>query len=73
MINNIINSTIWDQKRDQDIVECVNCQHKEEIKNAASSYPDGKCPKCSCSWTGGEKKSTIINITMPDDMKGGVG
>ena len=38
-----------------------------------ASYPDGNCPDCGESWTGGEKRSTTITVTMPEQISGGSG
>ena len=44
------------------------------IQNPAlSSYQTEKCPECGNSWTGDEKRSTMIEVTMPTALSGGAG
>ena len=59
-----------------DEVHCASCKNIITLVNTPSelaSYPGGKCPQCGSSWTGDEKRSTIIQVTMPESITGGAG
>jgi len=43
-----------------DMVKCTNCDNLVDTPEEIESYPDGNCPECGSSWTGEEKRSTII-------------
>jgi len=62
----------------EDTVFCNNCSLKyrrwDSGQNPAlSSYQTEKCPECGNSWTGEEKRSTMIEVTMPTALSGGAG
>ena len=50
-----------------DTVECVNCSNEVDTPEE-TFYPDGNCPDCGESWTGSEKRSTTIVVTMPEQI-----
>jgi len=60
----------WKPSTSSDTVECVNCNNAVDTPEEIASYPDGNCPDCGESWTGSEKRSTIIIVTMPEQMSG---
>ena len=63
----------WKPSTSTDVVECANCDNAVDTPEEIASYPDGNCPDCGESWTGGEKRSTIITVTMPEQISGGSG
>ena len=63
----------WKPSSSSDTVECVNCDNAVDTPEEIASYPDGNCPNCGSSWTGGENRSTMIQVTMPDSITGGAG
>jgi len=67
------NGSKWLPSTSTDIVHCVNCSNAVDTPEEIASYPDGNCPQCGSLWTGGEKRSTIINVTMPQGINGGAG
>ena len=62
---------IYDRTADE--VHCVNCNNVVDTPAEIASYPNGNCTECGSSWTGDEKRSTIIQVTIPDSITGGVG
>jgi predicted RNA-binding Zn-ribbon protein involved in translation (DUF1610 family) len=60
----------WKPSSSSDTVECVNCNNAVDTPEEIASYPDGNCPDCGESWTGSEKRSTIIIVTMPEQISG---
>ena len=63
----------WKTSTSTDVVECANCDNVVDTPEEIASYPDGNCPDCGESWTGGEKRSTTITVTMPEQISGGSG
>jgi len=63
----------WRPATSLDQVHCVTCGNIVDTPEEIASYPSGECPDCGSLWTGGEKRSTIIQVTMPDSITGGVG
>jgi len=61
----------WRPSSSRDVVHCVNCSNEVDTPEEIASYPDGNCPDCGSPWTGGEKRSTMIQVTMPENMSGG--
>ena len=61
----------WKPSTSSDTVECVNCDNAVDIPEEIASYPDGNCPDCGEPWTGSEKRSTTIVVTMPEQITGG--
>jgi len=61
----------WRPSSSRDVVHCVNCTNEVDTPEEIASYPDGNCPDCGSPWTGGEKRSTMIQVTMPENMSGG--
>jgi predicted RNA-binding Zn-ribbon protein involved in translation (DUF1610 family) len=67
------NGSTWLPSTSKDTVHCVTCNNAVDTPEEIASYPDGNCPQCGSSWTGGEKRSTIIQVTMPESITGGAG
>lgn len=63
--------TRWKPSSSSDTVECVNCNNAVDTPEEIASYPDGNCPDCGESWTGDERRSTTIIVTMPEQITGG--
>ena len=63
----------WKPSTSSYIVECVSCGNEVDTPEEIASYPDGNCPDCGESWTGSEKRSTTIVVTMPEQIAGGSG
>ena len=63
----------WKPSASSDTVECVNCDNAVDTPEEIASYPDGNCPDGGESWTGSEKRSTTIVVTMPEQISGGSG
>lgn len=63
--------TRWKPSSSSDTVECVNCSNAVDTPEEIASYPDGNCPDCGESWTGDERRSTTIIVTMPEQITGG--
>ena len=63
----------WKPSTSTDVVECANCDNAVDTPEEIASYPDGNCPDCGESWTGGEKRSTTITVTMSEQISGGSG
>ena len=60
----------WKPSTSSDTVECVNCDNAVDTPEEIASYPEGNCPDCGEPWTGSEKRSTTIVVTMPEQIKG---
>ena len=67
------NGSKWHPSTSRDVVSCATCSNEVDTPAEIASYPDGNCPQCGSSWTGGEKRSTIITVTMPESILGGAG
>jgi len=67
------NGSQWKPSTSLDTVHCVTCKNVVDTPAESASYPDGNCPECGSSWTGAEKRSTIIQVTMPESITGGAG
>jgi|TARA_B100001094_G_scaffold266995_1_gene270084 DNA-directed RNA polymerase subunit RPC12/RpoP len=65
--------TQWKPSTSSDTVHCMNCENAVDTPEEIASYPDGNCPDCGQSWTGNERKSTTIQVTVPEKIAGGVG
>ena len=63
----------WNPSTSLDEVHCANCNNTVNTPTEIASYPKGKCIQCGTSWTGEEKRSTIIQVTMPESITGGAG
>jgi len=63
----------WSPSTSLDAIYCVTCSNAVDTPDEIASYPDGNCPQCGSSWTGDEKRSTIIQVTMPTSITGGAG
>ena len=63
----------WKPSTSLDEVHCVSCHNVVDTPAEIASYPDGSCPECGTSWTGSEKRSTIIQVTMPESITGEAG
>ena len=62
----------WKPSTSSDTVHCVNCDNAVDTPEEVASYPNGNCPDCGQSWTGGERRSTTIGVTMPEQIMGDV-
>lgn len=67
------NGSRWLPATSTDIVQCVTCGNEVDTPEEIASYPSGNCPQCGGSWTGVERRSTIVNVTMPQGITGGAG
>ena len=65
--------TQWKPSTSSDTVHCMNCENAVDTPEEIASYPDGNCPDGGQSWTGNERKSTTIQVTVPEKIAGGVG
>jgi DNA-directed RNA polymerase subunit RPC12/RpoP len=65
--------TQWKPSTSSDTVHCMNCENAVDTPEEIASYPDGNCPDCGQSWTGNERKSTTIQVTVPEKIAGGGG
>jgi len=63
--------TEWTHATSQDTIECVTCNNEVDTEAEIASYPEGNCPQCGNPWTGSEKRSTMIAVTVPKAMSGG--
>ena len=63
----------WKPATSRDVLHCVKCSNEVDTPAEIASYPEGICPQCGSSWTGEEKRSTIIQVTMPESITGGAG
>ena len=63
----------WKPSTSLDEVHCANCKNIVDTPAEIASYPNGDCPHCGSSWTGAEKRSTLIQVTMPESITGGAG
>jgi|TARA_B110000503_G_scaffold42880_1_gene70200 hypothetical protein len=73
MTDNVIvmsNGSRWKPSTSTDTVHCVNCGNAVDTPEEILSYPLGNCPDCSSPWTGGERRSTKIIVTMPEEILG---
>ena len=64
------NGSTWKPASSTDTVHCVNCENAVDTPEEIASYPSGNCPDCGQSWTGGEKRSTSIQVTVPESLSG---
>jgi predicted RNA-binding Zn-ribbon protein involved in translation (DUF1610 family) len=60
----------WKPSTSSDTVHCVNCDNAVDTPEEIASYPDGNCPDCGETWTGSEKRSTMITVTAPEPIGG---
>lgn len=63
----------WKPSTSSDTVHCVNCDNAVDTPEEVASYPSGNCPQCGSTWTGAEKRSTTIIVTMPQAINSGTG
>jgi uncharacterized paraquat-inducible protein A len=66
------NGTRWKPSTASDIVHCIRCDNAVDTPAEIASYPDGNCPDCGNSWTGAERRSTVILVTTPEEIRGEV-
>ena len=64
------NGSQWRPSSSADTVHCINCENLVDTPEEIASYPDGNCPDCGQSWTGSEKRSTNVQVTMPVAISG---
>lgn len=55
----------------EDIVHCRDCDEAVSIPYGFFPYAQERCPRCGASWTGLEKRSTMVNVSMPESITGG--
>jgi DNA-directed RNA polymerase subunit RPC12/RpoP len=67
------NGSRWRPSTSRDVVLCATCSNEVDTPEEILSYPDGDCPQCGSSWTGAEKRSTSVQVTMPESITGGAG
>jgi DNA-directed RNA polymerase subunit RPC12/RpoP len=63
----------WKPSSSKDVLYCASCSNEVDTPAEIATYPQGNCPQCGSSWTGEEKRSTIIQVTMPESITGGAG
>ena len=63
----------WLPSTSKDEIECSSCDNKVDTPEEVLTYPGGNCPVCGNPWTGTEKRSTLIQVTMPQGIFGGAG
>jgi len=56
-----------------DNIFCGTCNNNAVLPAEHITFEGETCPQCGSSWTGDEKQSTIVEVTMPDSITGGVG
>jgi len=54
-------------------VLCLTCENDAVLEAHLTALEGEVCPECGCSWTKENKQSTIVEVTMPDSITGGVG
>ena len=64
------NGTQWKPSTSSDIVHCVSCENAVDTPEEIASYQSGNCPDCGEPWTGSERRSTTIVVTMPEQIVG---
>jgi predicted RNA-binding Zn-ribbon protein involved in translation (DUF1610 family) len=64
------NGTQWKPSTSSDTVHCVSCTNAVDTPEEIASYPSGNCPDCGEPWTGSERRSTTIVVTMPEQIVG---
>ena len=64
------NGSTWRPSGSVDTVHCVNCENAVDTPEEVASYPEGNCPNCGQNWTGSEKRSTNVQVTMPEAISG---
>jgi uncharacterized paraquat-inducible protein A len=62
--------TQWKPSTSSDMVHCVNCDNAVDTPEELAFYPSGNCPNCNQPWTGSERRSTTVMVTMPEQMLG---
>jgi predicted RNA-binding Zn-ribbon protein involved in translation (DUF1610 family) len=60
----------WKPSTSSDTVHCINCDNAVDTPEEVATYPDGNCPDCGETWTGDERRSTKIVVTMPEQISG---
>lgn len=60
----------WKPSTSSDTVHCISCDNAVDTPEEVASYPSGNCPQCGETWTGGERRSTKIVVTMPEQISG---
>tara|TARA_R100001440_G_scaffold671_2_gene2077 strand:- start:11830 stop:12063 length:234 start_codon:yes stop_codon:yes gene_type:complete len=63
----------WRPSTSADSVSCALCPNVVDTPAEIASWPEGNCPDCGNPWTGNEKRSTVISVTVPESIGGGVG
>ena len=65
------NGSRWKPSSSSDTVNCESCGNAVDTPEEIASYPSGNCPDCGEAWTGSERRSTTITVTMPEEITGG--
>ena len=63
----------WRPSTSKDLVSCAFCTNIGDTPAEIASWPKGKCPDCGITWTGNEKRSTVISVPVPESIGGGWG
>ena len=63
----------WRPSTSKDLVSCAFCPNIVDTPAEIASWPEGNCPDCGNPWTGNEKRSTVISVTVPESIGGGGG
>jgi DNA-directed RNA polymerase subunit RPC12/RpoP len=63
----------WKHSKNYDTVYCAHCGNAVDVTEKEEACPGGLCPKCGSSWTGAQKRSTMVMVTMPVAITGGAG
>ena len=61
----------WTPASSSDTLHCANCENEVDTPEEIASYPEGNCPDCGQNWTGAERRSTSIQVTVPQSIQGG--
>ncbi len=65
------NGGLWRPSSSRTYLICVKCNNEVDTPEEIRSYPDGQCPQCGSNWTRTESLNTVVQVTMPESIKGG--
>ncbi len=68
----MVDGSTWKPSTGRDIIHCASCLNQVDTPEEVASYPNGNCPDCGSPWLGTESKSTVIQVTVPESITGGV-
>tara|TARA_R110000796_G_scaffold154075_2_gene270697 strand:- start:155 stop:334 length:180 start_codon:yes stop_codon:yes gene_type:complete len=57
----------------KDSIFCTKCSYVLTVNTQLDLPVTENCPQCGNFWTGEEKRSTMIEVTMPIALSGGAG